>query len=111
MTLRAAQVIDFDGELPATFTPTSSDTFPVSDLPGILEVNNGSGASINVTIVDGGRTSAGTAAAAIPPVAVAAAAKKRIKLTAVYADTSASPPAVTVNFSATASVTCEFYRV
>ena len=108
MTLRAAQVIDVDGELASTYTPASSDTFPVADLPAILEVSNGSGGSINVTLVDGGRTTAGSAAAALTPVAVAAAAKRRFKLTRDYQDVTTG--LVTVNFSATASITCEFYR-
>lgn len=109
MTLRAAQVIDVDGELASTYTPASSDTFPVADLPAVLEVNNGSGGSINVTLVDGGRTSAGTAAAALSAVAIANGAKRRFKLTSTYQDVSTG--LVTVNFSATSSVTCEFFRL
>ncbi len=107
MTLRAAQVLDPDGELASTYTPASSDTFSVNDLPAILEVVNGSGGSINVTLVDGTRTINGTAAAALSAVAVAAAAKRRFKLLPSYAD---STGVVTVNFSATASITCECYR-
>ncbi len=108
MTLRAAQVIDFDGELAAPYTPTTSDTFSINDLPAILEVNNGSGGSINATLVDGGRTAAGTAAAALSPVAIAAAAKRRFKITKDYAD---STGVVTVLLSAVSSVTAEFYRI
>lgn len=108
MTLRAAQVIDFDGELASTYTPTTSDTFHVNDLPAILEIVNGSGGSINYTLVDGGRTGAGTAAAALTPVAIAAAAKRRFKLTKDYA---ASDGYVTVTLSAVTSVTAEFYKL
>ena|ERR1043165_3962267 len=109
MTLRTpAQVIDFDGELAAPYTPTTSDTFSTNDLPGILEINNASGGSINYTLVDGGRTGAGTAAAALTPIAIAAGAKRRFKLTKDYA---ASDGTVTVLLSAVSSVTAEFYRI
>ncbi len=108
MTVRTAQVIDADGELAASYTPTVSDTFHVNDLPAILEIVNGSGAPINVTLVDGARTANGTAAAALSAVAVAAAAKRRFKILASYADPSTSY--VTVNISAITSVTAEFYR-
>jgi hypothetical protein len=107
MTLRAAQAIDQSGVLASTYTPASSDTFALNDLPATLEVVNGSGASINVTPVDGGHTAYGTAAAALTPIPVAAAAKKRIKIPVSWAD---STGLVTVAFSATTSVTCEFYR-
>lgn len=108
MALRAATLIDEDGAAPATYTPAASDTFSVNDLPAILEVRNASGGSINVTRVDGGRTTAGTAAAAISATAVANNATHRFKLTSAFADTSTG--LVTVNFSGTTSVTCEFYR-
>ncbi len=109
MTLRTpAQVIDFDGELASTYTPTTSDTFSINDLPAILEIVNGSGGSINYTLVDGGRTAAGSTAAALTPIAIAAAAKRRFKLTKDYADSSG---VVTVLLSAVSSVTAEFYRI
>jgi hypothetical protein len=109
MTLRTpAQVIDFDGELAAPYSPTVSDTFSINDLPGILEINNASGGSINYTLVDGGRTGAGTAAAALTPVAIAAGAKRRFKLTKDYAD---STGVVTVTLSAVTTVTAEFYKL
>jgi hypothetical protein len=108
ITLRAAVVIDADGEAPVTYTPASSDTFALNDLPGILEVSNASGSPINVTPVDGGKTPYGSAAAALAAIAVpATTGKRRIKLLPAWAD---STGVVTVAFSATASVTCEFYR-
>lgn len=108
MALRTVTVIDEDGAAPVTYTPASSDTFSVNDLPAILEVRNASGGSINVTRVDGGRTTAGTAAAALSATAVANAATHRFKLTSAFQDPTSRE--VTVNFSATSGVTCEFYK-
>lgn len=101
-------MIDFNGEPANPYTPASSDTFGVNDLPGILEVNNGSGASITVTQVDGSTTPNGTPAAAIAGTTVTAGQKQRFKLTAAYAG---SGQTVQVNFSATTTVTCDFYRI
>jgi hypothetical protein len=73
---------------------------------GILEVKNGSGASINVTFTDPGKTPAGNAGTH-PPVAVAAGATKRFKLASALTDSTTGY--ITVNFSATTSVTAELY--
>ncbi len=109
MTLRTAVTVDQAGvgTTITPYTPASSDTFSVNDLPATLRVSNGSGGSINVTLVDGGKTGLGTAAAALAAVPVAAAAVKAFKLTSTMAD---STGVVTVNFSATASISCEFTR-
>jgi len=109
MTLRTpAQTIDADGELDAPYSPTTSDTFSINDLPAILEINNASGGSINYTLVDGGRTTAGTAAAALTPVAIANGARRRFKLGKEYA---ASDGLVTVTLSSVSSVTASFYKI
>ena len=109
MTLRAAVTVDQAGvgTTITPYTPTTSDTFSVNDLPATLRVSNGSGGSINVTVVDGGKSPLGTAAAALSPQAVAAAAVRSFKLTAAMADPTGI---VTVTFSATATISCEFTR-
>lgn len=109
MTLRAAVTVDQSGvgTTITPYTPASSDTFAINDLPATLRVSNGSGGSINVTVVDGGKTPLGTVAAALTPSAVAASAVKSFKLTAAMADPTG---VVTVNFSATATISCEFTR-
>jgi hypothetical protein len=108
MTVRAAQVLDFDGELPVTFTPTVADSVSINDCPCIVEINNGSGGSINYTLVDGGRTPAGTAGAALTPVAIAAGAKRRFKLTSQYAGSNGE---VAFQLSSVTSVTAEVYKI
>lgn len=109
MTLRAAVAVDQSGAgtTITPYTPASSDTVSINDLPATLRVSNGSGGSINVTIVDGGKTPLGTSAAALSASAVAASAVKSYKLTAAMADSSGN---VTINFSATASVSCELTK-
>lgn len=75
-------------------------------LGAILEVKNGSGSSINVTIVDNGHTPAGTTPGTGTTQAVAAGATKRFKPSTNYADSNGD---VTVNYSATTTVTYELY--
>ncbi len=111
MTLRSAQTIDRagTGTTITSYTPASSDTFSLADLPATLRVANASGSPINVTVVDGGRTSLGTAAAALSASSVpATTGVKSFVLTATMADPSTQ--LVTVNFSATTSVSCELTR-
>lgn len=69
----------------------------------ILQVTNGSGAPINVTFVDPGKTPAGNAATE-DPAPVAAGATRRWKLTHAFVG---SDKKITVQFSAQASVTAE----
>lgn len=109
MTLRAAQTLDQTGAgtTITSYTPASSDTFAINDLPATLRVSNGSGSSINVTVVDGGKTPLGTSAAALSASAIANGAVKSFKLVAAMANSSG---VVQVDFSATASVSCEFTR-
>lgn len=102
-------MIDFNGEPANPYTPTTSDTFGILDLPGILEVNNGSGASITLTPVDGTTTPNGTAAATVTPTTITAGQKQRFKLAASFAAPGAT--VVTVLLSATASVTCDFFKI
>lgn len=71
---------------------------------GILQVINGSGGSINVTIVDPGRTPAGNTGTA-SAVAVAAGATRFFKLSTGTVDSSTGN--ITVNFSATTSITAQ----
>ncbi len=109
MTLRSAVNVDQAGAgtVLTSYTPASSDTFSINDLPATLRVHNGSGGSINVTVVDGGKTALGTSAAALSASAVAASAVKAFKLVPAMAGPDGL---VTVNFSATATVNCEFTR-
>jgi hypothetical protein len=109
MTLRAAVTVDRSGVGTAVipYTPASSDTFSINDLPGTLRVSNGSGGTINVTPVDGGKTDLGSNAAALSAQAIAASGTRHFVLTPTMADATG---VVTVNFSATASVLCEFTR-
>lgn len=108
MTVRAAQVIDFDGEAPATISPTVADSVSVNDCPCIVEVNNASGGSINYTLVDGGRTAGGTAAAALTPTAVPAGTRRRFKLDRQYANSSNE---VAFTLSSVTSVTIEIIKL
>jgi hypothetical protein len=114
VTLQTAVPITAAGVLAATYTPGSTDTITGADIGDrgcILEVNNGSGGSINVTIADPGYTPGGNQATSFPVVAVAAAAKKRIKIPPAAVNNTVSPATASVAFSATASVTCELYRL
>jgi hypothetical protein len=107
VTLRAATPIDSDGEAPVVITPTVADSVSINDCPCIVEVNNASGGSINFTLVDGGRTNAGTSAAALTPTAVPAGQKRRFKLTSAYANPSGE---VAFTLSSVTTVTIEVYR-
>ncbi len=70
----------------------------------ILQVINASGVSVNVTIVDPGRTPAGNTGTAAA-VAVAAGATRFFKLSTATVDSASGN--ITVNFSATTSVTAQ----
>jgi hypothetical protein len=86
---------------------TSSDKITAGDVANgaILEVKNGSGSSINVTIVDGGHTPAGGSATSATQ-AVAAGTTKRFKPSSLYGDSNGD---VTVTYSSTTTVTYELY--
>lgn len=87
---------------------TSSDTISGNDIANgaILEVKNASGGSINVTFTDPGHTPAGNTGTQAA-IAVAAGTTKRIKPAPALVDPSSN--LITVNYSATASVTYELY--
>lgn len=86
---------------------SASDKITGGDIArgAILEVKNASGGSINVTIVDNGRTPAGNTGTQAA-VAVADGATKRFKPSSASADTNGD---VTVTYSGTTSVTYELY--
>jgi hypothetical protein len=109
MTARSAVALDQGGAgtTITPYTPGSSDSFSINDLPATLRVSNGSVSSINVTFVDGGKTPLGTSAASLTPAAVAAGAVRSFKLVASMCDSGGN---ITANFSATASVSCELTK-
>ncbi len=94
------------GALSAPATVTSSETVNGNLVASnaILQVINGSGVSVNVTIVDPGRTPAGNTGTAAA-VAVAAGATRFFKLSTGTIDGTSGT--ITVNFSATTSVTAQ----
>ncbi len=96
------------GTLSAPAAVTSSDTISGGDvaLGAILEVKNGGGGSINVTVVDPGLTPAGNTGTQAA-VAVEAGATRRFKPSANFV--SSSSGVVTVTYSGTTSVTYELY--
>jgi len=86
-------------------TPLSSESVaPVEDLT--LHVKNASGSSINVTVVDAGFTPAG-GTGTIAPVAVPATTGD-MYIAIPYAAFNPATGLITVNFSATTSVTAEW---
>ncbi len=85
---------------------SSSDTINGNYAGGYLIVINGSGSSINVTIVDPGRTALGNTGTNAA-IAVANGASKAIKLTSAMVDSTTN--LITVNFSATTTVTYVLY--
>jgi hypothetical protein len=98
------------GTLLAPAAVTTSDTVQTDgDARGmILEVINGSGGSINVTVTDPGTTPAGSAAAGGGVVqAVAAATRRHFRLLPSYANTSGI---ITVTYSSATSVTYNLWR-
>lgn len=89
----------------------ASDTISgefIGERGAILDVNNGSGGSINVTISDPGRTAAGNTGTA-QVVAVGAGARKQIFIGKGNVDPTTG--LATVTYSATTSVTAEVYRI
>jgi hypothetical protein len=93
----------------ATYTAvTASDTFG-PDTGQVLHVKNASGGSVTVTFVDAGRTPGGSAATN-PTVSVPAAGDRFIgPVPQSYA--SQSTGLITVNYSATTSVTAALLKV
>lgn len=91
------------GTLAAPGPVASSELINRVNVGKILEVTNGGGVTINVTFSDPGKTPAGNTGtqAAMP---IAAGARRRWRLTHAFVG---SNKKITVNFSATASVTAE----
>jgi hypothetical protein len=91
------------GTVAAPAAVGASETISRVHVGKILEVFNGGVGSINVTIVDPGKTPAGnTATSTAYP--VAAGARRRWKLTRQYVGTN---KLITIEFSGTTSVTAE----
>lgn len=91
---------------------TNGDTINGNDVANgcILEVKNGSGSSITVTLVDPGKTAAGNATVSPQTsgvTTIAAGATRRIKPSAAFIDSSSNT--ITVNYSSVTSVTYELY--
>lgn len=107
MALYSATAITRAGVVAAPAAVSSSDTIPgaLASAGAILEVKNGSGGSINVTFVDPGLTPAGNTGTQ-SAVAIAAGATRRFKLSTAFVNTDSL---ITVNYSATTSVTWELY--
>lgn len=93
------------GALSAPGAVTSTETINGNLVANgaILQVINGSGGSINVTITDPGRTAAGNTGTQAPT-AVAAGATRFFKLSTAFVDTSGE---IEIAFSATTTVTAQ----
>lgn len=89
---------------------SSSDTIAASDIGvngALLNVINGSGASINVTLSDPGTTDVGNAGTTTPQ-AVAAGADRWFRLTPFHVNPATG--VATVSYSATTTVTYKLIR-
>lgn len=110
MTAQVAQLPPVQGAAPAVLTPAAADTIPiVSGQQYIVIVNNASGASINVTLVDSNSVSPGGAATFNPNVVVAvpAGAQRAMLLDGTrFRDASGN---LNIQFSAFATVTYTVY--
>lgn len=84
----------------------ASETIDAKHVGHILEVTNGSGAPINVTFTDPGHTPAGNTGTQAAE-SVAAGATRRWRLSGAFVGGPSNARAITVGFSATASVTAE----
>jgi hypothetical protein len=114
VALLSVRTITVTGAAVARSAVAASDTIDggaIGDRGVILDVNNASGGSINVTIGDPGQTPAGNAAAGSPAgrvVAVPAGAQRQIYVGPKNVDPATG--VVTITYSATTSVTAEAYR-
>lgn len=111
MALLTAQVMARTGLAPAYGAVAASDTItPIVGSLLFLHVKNANAAADTVTIVDGGRTPAGSAASN-PTVTVPASTGDRMigPLPATLADPTTG--LITVQHSVTASVTCALVQV
>lgn len=114
MALLTVRSITAAGAAIARAAVSSSDTIDgsaIGDRGLVLDVNNASGGSINVTIGDPGTTPAGNPASGTPAgrvVAVPAASQRQIFVGPRNVDPATG--VATVSYSATTSVTAEVYR-
>lgn len=107
-TITAQQILGPPAGTTVTFSAaTSSDQF-LADDDLVLHVKNGGGSTITVTIVDAGNTPAGSAASN-PTFTVAAGTEKEYRVPAQTVNPNTG--FITVNYSATASVTAALKRV
>ncbi len=104
MALLTATVPAVGGTLAAPGSLGKSNTINGNYVGGQLKVINGSGGSINITIVDPGRTAAGNTGTQAA-VAVADGAAKWFELTAAFVDSATN--LFTVTSSSASSVTYE----
>ena len=111
MALLTPQVVVKAGLAPAYSAVTASDTItPVSGSQLFLHVKNGNASPSTVTIVDGGKTPAGSAATN-PTVSVPATTGDRMigPLSSVFADPATG--LITVTYSVTATVTAALIQI
>lgn len=114
MALLTVRTISAAGSAVSRSAVAASDTISGSDIAErgvVLDVNNASGGSINVTIGDPGQTPAGNPATGTPAgrvVAVPAGAQRQIYVGPRNVDPSTG--VATVTYSAQTSVTAEAYR-
>ena len=105
MALLSPQTITKAGATPVYSTPSSSDTIAAANgVVQFLHVKNASGSSITVTLVDAGTTPAGSAATN-PTVTVPATTGDKMIGPLPNSLASSSTGLITVNYSATTSVT------
>lgn len=108
MALGTVQAIVATGVTPVYATPLSSESITPGE-DQFLHVKNASGGAVTVTLVDAGSTP-GASAATNPTVSVPATTGDKM----IYLNPNYVNPAtgfITVNFSATASVTAALMRV
>lgn len=114
MALMTVRTISTAGAAINRTAVASTDTINGGDIGGrgvVLDVNNASASSINVTIGDPGVTPAGNPASGTPAgrvVAVPAGAQRQIYVGPKNVDPATG--VATITYSATASVTAEAYR-
>jgi len=110
MALRAVNTVTAAGVATNFTAVAASDTIASSDIGSrgvIYEVNNASGGSINVTVVDPGFSPAGNAGTSVVN-AVANGTRERMFIGPQHVDPATG--VATINHSGTSSVTAEAYR-
>lgn len=114
MALLTVRTITASGAAVARTAVAASDTISGNDIADrgvILDVNNASAGSINVTVGDPGQTPAGNPASGTPAgrvIAVPAGGQRQIYIGPKNVDPATG--VVTITYSAQTSVTAEAYR-